>query len=299
MEFTLADLVAPEYSSASPDRYTSKSCTAAMPSVFFSYSRSDLATVQQLEQSLVAAGIVVWRDQDKIYGGQKWPKALGEAIAAQDYFLLAWSKQAADSHYVELEWNTAIALKKPIIPYLLDRTPLPSLLQAIQGIDARDPTNAISQILAALKTEAPIVDAAHRAEVIKQLGGIPATKPEHVLREAKAIFIQRQWTVQGNVYQAAGDIYITIGETSAKSGHENSVRKSEKSLLEKWQAWAALILAILTIIGLALDLPGKIGSLFYGTDEVLDQPLAGWIRDMETDLPLEGVDVTLQHGGIT
>ena len=43
-------------------------------------------------QDLRAHGITVWRDQDSLYGGQNWPKAIGEAIAAHDVLLLVWSQ---------------------------------------------------------------------------------------------------------------------------------------------------------------------------------------------------------------
>lgn len=103
-----------------------------MPGVFLSYSRADLPLIEQLAARLRASlpEISIWRDQEKIYGGQQWPKVLGEAIADQEVFLLAWSKNSAISHFVELEWNTAIALKKTIIPCLLDDTPLAPSLRA-------------------------------------------------------------------------------------------------------------------------------------------------------------------------
>ncbi|MBX3334369.1 MAG: toll/interleukin-1 receptor domain-containing protein [Nitrospira sp.] len=62
-----------------------------MPTVFLSYAHADLPLIEQLEARLQASSpeIAIWRDQEKIYGGQKWPKVLGEAIADQDVFLLA------------------------------------------------------------------------------------------------------------------------------------------------------------------------------------------------------------------
>ncbi|NGZ09980.1 MAG: toll/interleukin-1 receptor domain-containing protein, partial [Nitrospira sp. LK70] len=76
-----------------------------MPTVFLSYSRADLPLIEQLEAQLKNhPEVSIWRDQEKIYGGQKWPKVLGEAIADQDVFLLAWSKSSAASHFVEFEW---------------------------------------------------------------------------------------------------------------------------------------------------------------------------------------------------
>ena len=53
-----------------------------MPSVFLSYSRDDLSLIEHLERLLKSSPeISIWRDQEKLYGGQKWPKILGEAIA--------------------------------------------------------------------------------------------------------------------------------------------------------------------------------------------------------------------------
>ena len=121
-----------------------------MAQVFLSYARRDLPTLQPLLQDLVEHGITVWRDQDSLYGGQHWPKAIGEAIAAHDVLLLAWSQEAAASHFVEFEWNTALALQKSILPCLLDQTPLPPALSAINGIDARLPHEALPKILQAL-----------------------------------------------------------------------------------------------------------------------------------------------------
>jgi len=55
-----------------------------MAQVFLSYARHDWPSVQPLVQSLGVHDIAVWRDQDNLYGGQHWPKAIGEAIAAAD-----------------------------------------------------------------------------------------------------------------------------------------------------------------------------------------------------------------------
>ena len=93
-----------------------------MSSVFLSYSREDLPLIEQLEARLrtTAPDISISRTQEQIYGGHKCPKVLRKAIAHQDVFLLPWSKRSAVSLFVELEWHTAIALKKTIVPCLLD-----------------------------------------------------------------------------------------------------------------------------------------------------------------------------------
>jgi hypothetical protein len=128
------------------------------PYVFISYAREDLAVVQPLEQALMASGIGVWRDQESLYGGQQWPKAIGDDISAHDMLLLAWSKHATASHVVEFEWTTAIALRKAILPCFLDETPLPPALSAINGIEMRGLEAALPKTLQAVQRSVTTTD---------------------------------------------------------------------------------------------------------------------------------------------
>jgi len=264
-----------------------------MPSLFLSYARADLEPVLGIERGLRADHVSVWRDQDKLYGGQRWPKALGEAVAAQDYLLLCWSKSAAASTYVELEWCTALALKKSIIPCLLDDVPLPPSLRSIQGIRVDTPAQCIPSILAALQERPVATDPARSAEVIGGLAQITAREPNEVLKTVKATFEQHHWMVQGSVYQAAGDIIINQPATAPKA---------KKPLLEKWQTWLALAIAVLTVVTMVLELPSKMGVLFREEttpeSKVLEQTLAGSARD-ETGDPLAEVQVALPKLGLT
>jgi TIR domain len=162
-----------------------------MAQVFLSYARRDLPTLQPLLQNLVAHGITVWRDQDSLYGGQRWPKAIGEAIAAHDVLLLVWSQEAAASHFVEFEWNTALALQKSILPCLLDQTPLPPALRAINGIDARLPHEALSKILQALQ------QAGHASQGRAERQGYHDSSGDHRHRPCRS-----RSDRQGHVYAA-------------------------------------------------------------------------------------------------
>ena len=179
-----------------------------MPKVFVSYSRSDLDAVLALEQQ-IGQRVSLWRDQEKIYGGDRWPKVLGEAIDANDVVLLVWSQYSAASHYVEFEWCTALALRKRIIPWLLDETSLPPSLRAVNGFDAKSGEPAVTQLMKSLD-RLPAADTGQSAEVIAELGRITAKQPEAVVQAARAIFNQHNWVVHGNVFQAAGDQHITI-----------------------------------------------------------------------------------------
>ena len=165
-----------------------------------------------MEQALQAHGVSVWRDQHNLYGGDRWPKKLGEAIADCDTMLLLWSANSAASHFVEFEWTTALALKKTIIPCLLDGTGLPPALAAINGIACQKSDDALPKILAALPGEAQPHEVERRAEVIAQLQRITASEPAAALAQARALFTQRNISVGGHLIQGGGDVQVTINE---------------------------------------------------------------------------------------
>ena len=120
-----------------------------MGDIFLSYCREDDDEVRTIHQALTVAGKIVWRDKEKLKGGVLWPVILGEAIRDHDFFVLCWSKNADQSKFVELEWSTAFALGKQIIPYRLDKednTPVPPFLAGLQEVDnTYDLLMAVSQ----------------------------------------------------------------------------------------------------------------------------------------------------------
>ncbi len=169
-----------------------------MHKAFVSYSREDVLQVEEIDRALHENGVTPWRDQHSLYGGQQWPKAIGEAIATNDFFLLIWSKNAAESHFVEFEWTTAIALRKAIIPCLLDDTPLPPSLRGIHGIIVKGPHETLPRLLTALQT--PLSEPApkqHSIEVIDKLQKIIVTDPRQVVSQAKAFLTRRDGAYRG------------------------------------------------------------------------------------------------------
>ncbi|MBA3967789.1 MAG: toll/interleukin-1 receptor domain-containing protein [Nitrospirales bacterium] len=245
-----------------------------MPNAFLSYARTDLEKVQPLLAELANKGMSIWRDQEKIYGGEQWPKVLGEAIDQHDYFLLSWSKDAALSHFVELEWCTALALKKTIIPIRLDNTPFPAVLRSLEAIEAQDQAKATVRILEATQHPSPQAPHAHREAVLRQLETIPHAEPERVLERARVLFEQQGWMVQGNAYQAGRDLHIT----------NVTFPISKMSLI------AGMVL--LSIIAIWVAVPWWNGT-FTGKDAALmEQELGGSIYN-EEGMPMAGVEVSL------
>jgi len=107
-----------------------------------------------------------------------------------------------------------------------------------------------------------------------------------VLAQAKAVFAQQQWTVQGNIYQAGGDIHIHTAPSTA------TTPEKAKPLVGRWQAWAGLAVAVLTAVTLLLDLPVKWGRA-PPSAVPLEQPLAGTVLDEGTGEPLPEVVICL------
>lgn len=261
-----------------------------MPTLFLSYSRKDTTLVEQLEAALLAHGHTVWRDVESIRGGEQWPKAIGEAIAANHFFVLMWSQHAAQSHFVEFEWNTALALKKTIVPCLLDDTPLPPSLRAINGIPLQNFETGLPGLLKSLQQSSPAVARVQQASVLAKLQTLKSDAPEKVVAEAKAIFAQQGWNVQGNVYQAAGDIHVTLPPPA---------EEPKKKLLERWQTWVGLIGGVLAIVLGFIELREKIAPPRASnpqTDSVQAPAqwltLKGQIKD-EAGMPLDSVRVLL------
>lgn len=104
-------------------------------SVFMSYSRHDAALVGPLTQLLRITGGAVFRDLDSIQPGTKWRVAISSAIDSCETFLLFWCAHSLRSQEIRAEYEQAIALSRPVIPVLLDRSELPEELAEYQTID--------------------------------------------------------------------------------------------------------------------------------------------------------------------
>jgi hypothetical protein len=106
--------------------------------VFISYSRADTERVTPLRDALRGMGYRVFFDVQSIDPGSRWKDRLRRSIGASRTLVLCWSEQTRGSEFVSFEYSQAEAFRRPIFPWRLDKTPLPSMLelQAINDAEA-------------------------------------------------------------------------------------------------------------------------------------------------------------------
>ncbi len=78
--------------------------------VFASYSRKDLAVVEQFERYARALGDRYLRDLVDLRSGDEWNDGLKRLIDEADVFQLFWSSNSMRSECVREEWEYALAL---------------------------------------------------------------------------------------------------------------------------------------------------------------------------------------------
>ncbi len=106
--------------------------------IFISYSKTR-DEVTSLEQDLQAMGHEVWFDHE-LTGGREWWDEILENIRACDLCILALSPQWLASFPCELEYQYSVALKKRLLPVMvqtINPSLLPPALSVIQMVDYR------------------------------------------------------------------------------------------------------------------------------------------------------------------
>jgi len=106
--------------------------------IFISYAREDGPRVGPLLEELRRRGYRVFLDVESIGVGERWKQRLEGSIRASRALLLCWSVHARLSEFVQFEYLKAESAGKKVMPWLLDETPLPAMVE-LQGITALEP----------------------------------------------------------------------------------------------------------------------------------------------------------------
>lgn len=159
--------------------------------VFISYSRKDSEVADRVYNALTQAGISCFIDRQDINGGKEFVDVITESIDNSTLFLFLGSGNSYSAKYAPLEARYAFEEKKPesIIPYLIDRTPLPKKFRFYFGsinirniIDHPVETVLVDDVLALLGRDKAVAQAQPKAE---KKPSAPAFNGDKVLKPAK------------------------------------------------------------------------------------------------------------------
>jgi len=117
---------------------------------FFSYSRSDSECVLRLAEDLRAAGARVWLDQLDIEPGQRWARAVEDALTNCPRVLVVLWPSSVESPNVQNEVTFALEEKRTVIPILYRDCKVLLQLRDFQYADFR--TDYARGLTALLKT---------------------------------------------------------------------------------------------------------------------------------------------------
>jgi hypothetical protein len=122
------------------------------PTVFFSYSRADSDFVLRLAKDLRSEGVNLWIDQLDIAAGDRWDRAVEDALGAAPCLLVVLSPASVESHNVMDEVSLAFDERKKIVPVLARECTIPFRLRRLQNIDFTvDYDRGLERVLEALK----------------------------------------------------------------------------------------------------------------------------------------------------
>jgi TonB family protein len=107
------------------------------PTAFFSYSRDDSEFALRLAEDLKAAGAYVWLDQLDIQPGQRWARAVQDALSNSPRLLVILSPSSVNSNNVEDEVTFALEEHKTVIPVFYRDCKVPFQLRPFQYVDFR------------------------------------------------------------------------------------------------------------------------------------------------------------------
>jgi len=156
---------------------------------FISYSREDSEFALRLAGDLKAAGATVWLDQLDIAPGQRWARAVEDALNDCPRMLVILSPSSANSTNVDDEVSFALEEHKTVIPVLYRDCKIPFRLRPFQFIDFRGDYGAgLKMLLRSFHTE----PAGESGAPVQQ--GVP--DPSIALGNGAPTGAQRTWKKQ-------------------------------------------------------------------------------------------------------
>ena len=98
---------------------------------FISHSARDKPFVRRLAADLVAHGVKVWLDEQRLLVGDSIPEKIAQGLADSDFFLIVVSANSVESEWVRKELSSALVheierRKVTVLPVRLDDAKMPN-----------------------------------------------------------------------------------------------------------------------------------------------------------------------------
>lgn len=97
------------------------------------YSRADSVQAHRAQRIAAVYGRALIDRQ--LQPGVPWRATVAAGICGAERVLLVWSERAAASAEVRREIDTALVCRVPVVPVLIDSTPLPGLIGDTHAVD--------------------------------------------------------------------------------------------------------------------------------------------------------------------
>jgi tetratricopeptide (TPR) repeat protein len=181
---------------------------------FFSYARDDSEVVLKLATELRAVGARLWLDQLDILAGQRWDRAVEDALVTCQGMIAVLSPASVVSQNVMDEVSYALEEGKLVVPILLRPCAIPFRLRRVQYVDlTANYETGFSHLLRALRLDQPLHPlrpAAPQEPLVREVEGVsrPAVESERGeeqrQRQMAALYSEAQAAT------AAGDWAVAI-----------------------------------------------------------------------------------------
>ncbi len=172
----------------------------AKPHVFLSHVREDAERVERLAADLEARGIGTWIDRHQIKPGQRWQKAIEEAIRSGSFFVACFSKAYATRTRSYMNEELLIAIEEVrlrpgkaawFIPIRLDDCEIPDRrigpelsIRSFQWLDMfRDWAKSVDRLVEAIGPVPAVAQHSPRPRTLN--GAAPPRLPSKTIAKTK------------------------------------------------------------------------------------------------------------------
>jgi len=153
---------------------------------FISYRRSDRITADGIARFLDAFGLKVFVDRSS-RAGTNWEPELRAALASAKVLVVLWSRNAAQSTWVEQEWRSVPAACR-VVPLKLDGERLPDDLGRLTAVEGLDVGSRLLQRSFELMQQGQLSPSSAQEQLIRELSA-DGVVLEPKKREALGIFL--------------------------------------------------------------------------------------------------------------